>query len=336
MNNRRPISFFLSGLIAAILAAPASAQPVLQWNFDEAASGSQDALDSGVAPPNTGIFNGGATRTSTTPGGASTGAADLFVGAVGTDAYIEADDISGTDNLSAITITTWLNLQADPAGNDRLIALQAGANPPNADFDNSGTVDAPDGVILQQGYGITDGTALNAEGDATSDGNVNGDDVLVYQRQFGGGVGPFGDFAGFSLNLNSPGDGTYAADDFRLGMFIGGIDNFGDPFFDFGQSVDIEGLGTDSWIFIAVTFDGDTGDLFFYTGSESGAPTQLGEGFVLEPFSIESTNGGTLYVGKTEAAPNANTSLEGFVDDVRVYNTALTAAELETIRLENL
>ena len=139
------------GAIVALIAATASAQPVLHWNFDEASSGSQDALDSGSPPPNNGIFMGGAARTSVTPGGASTGSADLFAGAVGTDAYIEADNISGTDGLSAITISTWLNLQADPAGNDRLLALQAGGNPPNADFDNSGTVDGADGAIFESG-----------------------------------------------------------------------------------------------------------------------------------------------------------------------------------------
>ena len=324
------------GTIVAFFAATSSAQPVLHWNFDEASSGSQDALDSGSPPPNSGIFMGGATRTSVTPGSASTGSADLFAGAAGTDAYIQADDIDGTDGLSAITITAWLNLQADPAGNDRVIALQAEQNPPNADFDGSGTVDPNDGVIFEDFYGITDGTAIQSEGDANGDGNVTGDDFNFYQRQFGGVPGPLGDFAGFSLNLNSPGEGTYSADDFRLGMFIGGLDVNGDPFFDFGQStVDIEGLGTNSWIFLAVTFNGADGNMFFYTGDETTGVAQLGDSFILEPFSIETTNG-ILYVGKTEAAPGANTSLEGYIDDVRVYNTALTAGEVDAVRLENL
>ena len=316
-----------------IFADQAVAQPLLQWAFDESDTGDQDATDTGQAPAQSGQFMGGATRTSNTPGGASTGAADLFLGSTGNDAYIETDDVASIDGLESITITAWINLQGDPAGNDRIAALQAVANPPNADFDGSNLVDGTDLQTWQSNYGDI---ADNSTGDANFNGFAEGSDFLIWQRQFGGAPGPFGDFAGFSLNINAPTEGTYSANDFRLGMFIGGLDGVGAPVFDFGQSVDIEGFGQ-QWLFVATTYDGTTGDLTFYTGTEGAAASQLGDVFEgLAPFIVEMTNGGIFYVGKTEAAPASNTSLEGFIDDVRIYDSALDLSALDAVRLENL
>ena len=310
----------------------AEAQPLLQWTFDESDSGDQIAIDGGQAPSEDGEFFGGATRTSNTPGGASTGAADLFLGATGNDAYIESTDVTSIDGLESITITAWINLQGDPTGNDRIAALQAVANPPNADFNGSDLIDGDDLQIWRDNYGML---ADGSTGDANANGEAEGSDFTFWQRQFGGPPGPLGNFAGFSLNINAPTDGTYSANDFRLGMFIGGLDGDGDPVFDFGQSIDIEGQGA-QWLFVATTYDGTSGDLTFFTGTEGGAATQLGSVFAaLSPFQIETTNG-RFYVGKTEAAPTADTSLEGFIDDVRIYDSALDLTALDAIRLENL
>ncbi len=309
----------------------ATAQPLLQWNFDESDAGDQDAIDAGQAPAENGVFLGGATRTSNTPGGASTGAADLYLGSTGNDAYIEATGVSSFDGLESITVTAWINLQ-DAIGNDRIAALQGVINPPDADFDGNEIVDGADLEIWENNYGML---ADGSTGDANSNGEAEGEDYLLWQQTFGGPPGPRGDFAGFSLNINAPVDGDQSADDFRLGMFIGGLDDQDEPVFSFGQSVDIEGAAQ-QWLFVATTYDGTTGDLTFYTGTEGDAASQLGDVFAgLEAFRIEPTNG-IFYVGKTEAAPGANTSLEGFIDDVRIYGSALDQSALEAVRLENL
>jgi hypothetical protein len=102
----------------------ASAQtPLLQYTFDEANSGSDPALDSGSGSAANGTFNGGATRTANTPGGFSLGALDLTTTGAGT--HLTGGDADKLDGLTSFTLTTWVNLQAVPTGNLRLIAKQA-------------------------------------------------------------------------------------------------------------------------------------------------------------------------------------------------------------------
>jgi hypothetical protein len=55
----------------------------------------------------------------------------------------------------------------------------------NADFNNDGIVDGRDFLIWQRGFGISDGTALLADGDANDDGNVDGLDLPIWQNQYG-------------------------------------------------------------------------------------------------------------------------------------------------------
>ncbi len=43
-----------------------------------------------------------------------------------------------------------------------------------------------------------------------------------------------------------------------------------------------------------------------------------------------------FHLGRTDAAPDANTSHEGFLDDVRVYDEILTLEQLEMVRMEGL
>jgi hypothetical protein len=54
----------------------------------------------------------------------------------------------------------------------------------DADFDNDGDVDAADLPIWRAAYGVNDG------GDANDDGVTNGDDFLIWQRQFGNDATP--------------------------------------------------------------------------------------------------------------------------------------------------
>jgi hypothetical protein len=52
------------------------------------------------------------------------------------------------------------------------------------DFDSDGDVDGNDFLVWQGGFGIPSG-ATSADGDADSDGDVDGNDFLIWQSNFG-------------------------------------------------------------------------------------------------------------------------------------------------------
>jgi len=56
--------------------------------------------------------------------------------------------------------------------------------PATSDFDGDGDVDGDDLTLWQTGFG-TAGAATAGDGDADADGNVDGRDFLIWQRQFG-------------------------------------------------------------------------------------------------------------------------------------------------------
>ena len=58
-----------------------------------------------------------------------------------------------------------------------------------ADFEPDGDVDGDDLALWQAGYGISSGAAVQ-DGDADRDGNVDGQDFLSWQRQFGSSLAP--------------------------------------------------------------------------------------------------------------------------------------------------
>lgn len=110
--------------LAVAFVQTSSATLLLQYTFDEA---SGDALDTGAAPAADGAFMNNATRTANTPGNVSAGALDMFtVPSAGAGNYVTAGDVDKLDGLSAFTLTTWLNLQTNDGGNDRLLAKQNG------------------------------------------------------------------------------------------------------------------------------------------------------------------------------------------------------------------
>ncbi|MEM8944972.1 MAG: DUF1559 domain-containing protein [Planctomycetota bacterium] len=63
------------------------------------------------------------------------------------------------------------------------------------DFDGSGQVGGVDLLTLQRGFGIADGSANVADGDANFDGNVDELDFAIWQQQFGTGQTLAGSFA---------------------------------------------------------------------------------------------------------------------------------------------
>jgi Concanavalin A-like lectin/glucanases superfamily/PEP-CTERM motif len=115
----------LAGLLASHTSA---ATLLLRYNFDEASSGNVPALDSGTGIAAPGLFVGGATRTSNTPGSFSLGAVDLTTSGAGT--YIDGGDPIKLSGLSSFTLTAWVNLQGTPTGNLRIMSKQGGGSFP--------------------------------------------------------------------------------------------------------------------------------------------------------------------------------------------------------------
>jgi hypothetical protein len=70
---------------------------------------------------------------------------------------------------------------------DDLSLTLAGGSTEDADFDNDGDVDGQDFLIWQRGVGAGPG-AGNGDGDANADGSVNGADLVVWRGDFGPGA----------------------------------------------------------------------------------------------------------------------------------------------------
>lgn len=255
----------LSLVAGGFLLSTASAQTLLlQYNFDEASSGAQDAINHGSAAGANGSFVGDATRTAITPGGASTGALDLNV--AGTSSYVTGGSVTELAGLTGFTLSVWVNMQAAPAGNMRLLANQAA-----------------------------------------------------------------GSFDGFSWTVSDPSGGVARdAANFSTRMFVGGSSGF-----------KFDGAGThtvgadNQWTFLAVTYDGTatTDNVNYYAGSESGAVTLLATTTIN---AGNLNNSASFNIGHTDAAPTSDTSPPGYLDDARVYSGVLSAAQLDSARLENI
>jgi hypothetical protein len=186
---------------------------------------------------------------------------------------------------------------------------------------NAGDVAAVDTL---ESFTLT--TWLNLEG-LNSDQGGSGNVRLVAKQ------GPAPDFNGFSWNLNTPNFGDRSIDNFRLGLFVGGVDSFA-----FAFSTDDTGAGN-SWTFLAVTYDGTTSfdNTRFYVGDEVTVTSELGTPGSLLSGAVASTSGAADFgVGFTDADNTFDFSAVGFQDDVRVYDGALTLSQLEAVRLENL
>lgn len=109
-------------VIVLVFPAAALAEPLLWYNFNESAG---NALDSGDPPPADAALLGGATRSSNTPSGFGS---SLDLRADSPYAHALAGDANKLDGLPALTLTTWLNVEAYPSGNHRLLSKQAAGN----------------------------------------------------------------------------------------------------------------------------------------------------------------------------------------------------------------
>jgi len=92
-----------------------------KYDFDEA---SGDALDTGSAPAANGTLIGATSRTADTPTGTGRAIDFTVPPAPGDLNYVDMGDVAKVDALQSFTLTTWVNLQADPVGNPRLQAKQ--------------------------------------------------------------------------------------------------------------------------------------------------------------------------------------------------------------------
>lgn len=163
-------------------------------------------------------------------------------------------------------------------------------------------------------------TGLNSEQGGS--GNVR-----LLAKQAGGA------FNGISWNLNGPNEGDRDIDNFRTGLFVGG-----DVGFDFAFAE--EDVFADEWAFLAVSYDGNEfiENTSFYFGNETTETVLLGDDFPesIDAGFVESTAGEANFGIGFTAASSADFSVDGFQDDVRVYNGVLSLAQLEAVRLENL
>ncbi len=88
------------------------------------------------------------------------------------------------------------------------------------------------------------------------------------------------------------------------------------------------------WIFVALTFDA-TGLLTYYVGNTSTPVSQFG-GQSLYAYTL-GTNPSPFEIGARAADPNvAVDNPPAWIDDLRVYDTVLTPAQLDAVRLQNL
>jgi CSLREA domain-containing protein len=240
---------------------------LLRYQFDEAGSGTTPALDSGTYPAANGTFVGAATRTASTPQGASAGALDL----TGGQGYVSGGDVNKIEGLSAMTLTAWINLQAAPADQSVLMS------------DNPYYATAPAG---------------------------DGGWELRLTKPF---------------NNSNPLSASNFSLEFEVYEDLGSYSN--------SQAVLSSALNASSqWIFVAVTFDANN-VLNYYAGNATSPVANAGT--ATYSYSL-GTNSAPFEIGATAFDQNTNHTPPAWMDDVRVYGSALAAGQLDQVRKEDL
>jgi hypothetical protein len=156
-----------------------------------------------------------------------------------------------------------------------------------------------------------------------------GGNLRIMSKQAGGTS-----FPGFSWNIADPvtGIGTRTASNFGLRLFIGGSLGFaGDPT-PSGLSINADNV----WAFIAVTYDAASGvgNVNYYVG-DAIAQAVLASTTTIGVGSVNDSTA-KFGVGYTDAAPTSDTAPPGYMDDIRVYEGVLQAAEVEAVRQANI
>lgn len=141
-----------------------------------------------------------------------------------------------------------------------------------------------------------------------------------------------GAFDGFSWNVNDPADGERSAANFGLRLFVGGEKGFAHDLSGDRVSIDAD----KKWTFVALTYDGrlDLDNVMYYSGGIENSVTHLATTTIDAGPTVPTD--ARFNVSHTDAAITANTALQGWMDDVRVYSGVLNAEQLDTVRLENL
>jgi hypothetical protein len=130
-------------------------------------------------------------------------------------------------------------------------------------------------------------------------------------------------FPGFDFMIGTPNSGTLGAGNFKLAMAV-------DTSSAQGSTADTGADGT--WRFVALTYDGSltSQNVRFYTGGTNTAVTQLGSAITRNAGTVDTTTA-EFRIGSTVASGSDRTP-PAWMDDARVYNTVLTAEELEAVR----
>ncbi len=208
--------------------APCSARAtlLLRYTFDEDPAGVVAALDSGSGTPAPGVFIGSAaTRTNKTPGQFSVAALSLN----GTNAgsyYVSGGDADKLDALSNLTITAWLNLQASPAANDRVVSKLFSDGTRATGFDLR-FMGSPSAINFSLGFSLINGQSVSGLPTVTgpvafSSSNVwtfiavtyDGAKVRFYSGTTNSGVSQAGSDMNKSASFGTP---TNTTADFRIG-----------------------------------------------------------------------------------------------------------------------
>lgn len=85
------------------------------------------------------------------------------------------------------------------------------------------------------------------------------------------------------------------------------------------------------WVFFAVTWNGENGEWMWYSGSEQDSVAPAGSGNDL--IAMADAPPGELSIGRANSGSGA---FKGWLDDIRVYDKALSESEIESVRRSDL
>lgn len=137
--------------------------------------------------------------------------------------------------------------------------------------------------------------------------------------------------SGFDLRITSPPSGSLLANNFGLGFALINTQLISS----LPTVISTVGFNaSNTWLFMAVTYDGT--NVRFWRGGVTSIVAQAGATLIKSPlFGRPMDTSADFRVGST-AATSVDRTPPAWLDDVRVYDAALTLAELESVRVENV